>query len=77
MIPDIDIYRATQLVIRQNGEDASVIAAGRADKLLEIGDVDGQQTWLRILAAVKELQRIEPGDSERVVDVSNTQGRGS
>jgi hypothetical protein len=33
-----------------------VFAAGRADELLEDGDIDGSAVWRRILAAIEELQ---------------------
>ena len=31
-----------------------------ADELLDAGDLDGKAVWMRILRAVKELQRVEP-----------------
>ena len=37
----------------------------RADKLLAAGDMDGKRVWLRIIAAILELQRREPGPGER------------
>ena len=33
----------------------------RADAMLETGDLDGYAAWKRILRAVEELQRVEPG----------------
>ncbi len=33
----------------------------RADALLEEGDLEGVSVWRRILRAVEELQRAEPG----------------
>ena len=38
MISDLDIYRATNLLVKQHGEDAPTHAAMRADRLLEQGD---------------------------------------
>ncbi len=37
MIPDLDIYRAAQALVKHHGEDAPIHAAMRADKLLEVG----------------------------------------
>ncbi len=37
MIPDLDIYRAATVIIKQHGEDAPIEAAMRVDKLLEVG----------------------------------------
>jgi hypothetical protein len=59
MIPDLDIYRSAAVKIRQHGENAALEAAGRADVMLEKGDLEGQAVWMRILAAVTELQRQE------------------
>ncbi len=33
----------------------------RADAMLEAGELDGYAVWKRILRAVDELQRVEPG----------------
>ncbi len=39
MIPDLDIYRSANLLVKQYGEDAPIEAAMRADKLLEVGQI--------------------------------------
>jgi hypothetical protein len=41
MISDLDIWRAANLVIRQHGADAEIIAAQRTDLMLERADRDG------------------------------------
>jgi hypothetical protein len=56
MVPDRDIWRAANLLIREHGADAEVIAAGRADEMLERGDHEGQGVWLRIRLAVAEMR---------------------
>ncbi len=61
MIPDLDIYRSAQVLVKQHGPDAPIHAAMRADELLEAGDLDGVAVWRRILQAVEELGRVEPG----------------
>ncbi len=70
MIPDLDIYRSANVLIREHGEDAALEAAQRADAMLEKGSLDGQRVWKRVwkrvLAAVKEIQRQEPEDGEAV-----------
>ena len=55
-IPDLDLWRAANLVIRQHGPDAELEAAKRADLMLERSDFDGQAVWKRIRRAVVELQ---------------------
>ncbi len=61
MIPDLDIFRSANLLVRHHGQDAPIHAAMRADELLEAGDLDGYEVWKRILRAVGDLQRTAPG----------------
>jgi len=61
MIPDRDIWRAANLLIREYKADAEVVAARRADEMLERGDHDGQRVWLRIKRAIGELQSVPVG----------------
>ena len=61
MIPDLDIYRSAQALIKPHGQDAPVHAAMRADAMLEAGDLDGVAVWQRILRAIEVLQGAEPG----------------
>ncbi len=42
MIPDLDIWRSAQALIKQHGQDAPVHAAMRADALLDKGDLSGE-----------------------------------
>lgn len=60
MTDDIEIYRAAALMMKRHGEDAPIEAAMRADALLDQGDMDGRAVWLRIIAAIKELEATEP-----------------
>jgi hypothetical protein len=62
MIPDRDIWRAANLLIREHKAEAEVVAARRADERLERGDRDGQLVWHRIRQAIVELQAapVEP-----------------
>ena len=55
MIPEIDIWRAAQLMLKRHGEKALEESAARADELAVAGDADGATTWRRIMAAVTEL----------------------
>ncbi len=50
--------RGRHLALIDNyGDDATI----HADELLEGGDLDGAAIWRRVLDAVKELDRTEPG----------------
>ncbi len=51
MIPDLDIYRSAQVLVKHHGQDAPIEAAMRADATLEKGDLDGYAVWRRILRA--------------------------
>ncbi len=66
MIPDLDIYRSANLLLKQHGQDAPIHTAMRADELLEAGDLAGAATWKRRLRTVEELQGTEPKPGEPV-----------
>ena len=66
MIPDLDILRAAQLLVKRHGADAPVVAAQRADELLAAGDLDGVAVWRSITRAVDELLRVELNVGEKV-----------
>jgi len=56
IVPDADIWRAANLLIREHGDDAEITAAKRAEEMLDQGDSDGQLVWQRIRRAVVELR---------------------
>ena len=55
MIPDLDIYRSANVLMKQHGPDAPIQAAMGADALLDKGDVNGYAVWKRVVKAVEEL----------------------
>ncbi len=55
MIPDLEIYRSAQVLVKQHGQDAPIHAAMRADAMLDKGDLDGYAVWKRIVKAAEEL----------------------
>ena len=60
----LDIYRAAKPLIEQHGSGAVLHAVGKADFLLEDGDIEGAAVWGTILRTIKELQRaIEPDEA--------------
>jgi hypothetical protein len=61
MVPDIDIWRAAALLIKQHGQDAEIVAAHRVDELAEREDHEGRAVWLRIKRAIVELQTTPTG----------------
>jgi hypothetical protein len=65
MTSDLDVYRTANLLIwRYGAAEARLIAAKRADALLELGDLAGQSIWKAALAAIEELTRstLRPGE---------------
>jgi len=57
VIPEIDIWRAAQLMLKRKALEE---CAARADELALAGDADGATTWRRIVAAVTELANKAP-----------------
>ena len=55
MIPDLDIFRPAQALVKQHGEDAPIRVAMITDAMLNMGDLDGYAVWKRILRTVEEL----------------------
>ncbi len=55
MIPDLDIYRAANVIIKRYGEDAQIHSTRRDSAMLDKGDLDGYEVWKRIVKAVEEL----------------------
>ena len=66
MTTNREIYQATTLLIKQHGDEAPIHAAMRADELMEAGDMDGKDVWLRILNAVDELLARERPEGAKV-----------
>ncbi len=66
MIPDLDIYRTANLLVKLLDQDAPIHAAMRADAMLEKGDMEGCAVWKRILRAVEELEGTAPKPGEAV-----------
>jgi len=63
----LDLYRTANLLVHQYGtKDALLMAAKRADALLELGDVEGHRVWKGVLRAVEELVRVDRKVGERV-----------
>ncbi len=60
LIPDLDIYRAANALVKRHGEDAPIHAAMKADAMLDKGDLDGAAVWKRIVKAVEALRRDSP-----------------
>ncbi len=62
-----DIYRSASVVIKRYGDRAAAVAGDHAKQLGHQGVLDGAAAWLRIVAAIEEIQRTErkPGEAEQ------------
>jgi hypothetical protein len=69
VLPEIDIWRAAQLMLKRYGEKALGESAARADELALAGDDDGATTWRRIMAGVTEFgNKIPHGLVRQVIE---------
>ena len=64
MTSDLDIFRSAAAFITQHGDEAPIHAAMKADTMLERGDMDGRAVWLRIVDAIRDMQRETPRPGE-------------
>ena len=63
---EIDIWRSAEVLRKQFGDDAAIMAAMRADQLQDEGDIKGSAVMRRVVSAINELDRAKPSDSERL-----------
>jgi hypothetical protein len=60
MIPEIDIWRAANLMLNRYGDEADIESAIRAEELAEAGDRAGEAVWRRITDAIGQLENTTP-----------------
>jgi hypothetical protein len=60
MIPEIDIWRAANLMLKRYGENAEPESAARVDELAADGDLNGAAVWRRIMDTFAELANTTP-----------------
>ena len=51
MIPEIDIWRVANLMLKRYGDEADIESAIRAEELAEEGDHNGVAVWRRVIEA--------------------------
>jgi len=64
VLSDLDIYRAANLLIQRHGRDAVVEAGRLVGLMLDRGDMEGRQVWLRIRRAIVQLQAVQIGPTQ-------------
>jgi hypothetical protein len=60
VIPDIDIWRAAQLMLKRFGDKAVEESAAHADELAAKNDFHGEAPRRRITEAVSQLAKMMP-----------------
>jgi len=60
VLPEIDIWRATNLMLKRYGDKALEESAARADELAADGNRTGAATWRQITSAVGQLANNTP-----------------
>jgi len=60
MIPEIDIWRVAQLMLKRYGDEADIESALRAEELAEAGNHNGAAVWRRIINAIGQLENTTP-----------------
>jgi hypothetical protein len=61
MLWDRDIYRVAHFMMYEHGSDAELVAATRADRMLQRGDRGELLTWFRIWRAIALLRQAPTG----------------
>ena len=61
MIPEIDIWRIANLMMKRYGEEADIETAMlRAEELFDEGDHNGAAVWRRVINAIAQLLNTTP-----------------
>jgi hypothetical protein len=76
VIPEIDIWRAAQLMLRRYGDKALEESAARADELVAAGDDNGAAVWRRITTAAAQLANTIPPRPGALINSAPLLGRG-
>ena len=60
MIPEIDIWRVANLMLKRYGDEALAEGTKRADELAADADLAGGAVWLRVINAIRQLAITTP-----------------
>jgi hypothetical protein len=60
VLPEIDIWRVANLMLKRYGDNAETESARRVDELAESGDDAGVAVWMRIIDATGQLASTTP-----------------
>lgn len=54
-----DIWESAGILSARHGDLAAIEASKMADHYLEIGDIDMQQSWLRVMRAIVDIDNVD------------------
>jgi hypothetical protein len=60
MVPEIDIWRVANLMLKRYGDEVDIESAILAEALAEAGDWAGEAIWRRIIDAIGQLENTTP-----------------
>jgi hypothetical protein len=60
VIPEIDIWRIANLMLKRYGDEADIESAIRAEELADEGDRNGAAVWRRVVDAIAQLLSTTP-----------------
>ena len=60
MIPEIDIWRVANLMLKRYGNEADIESAILAEEFADVGDWAGEVVWGRIIDAIRQLENTTP-----------------
>ncbi len=60
MIDDREVWACAHQLMKQHGADAWFAASQRADELLADGQIEGHQTFVRVLHRIRQLEMLAP-----------------
>ena len=66
MISEKEILWSASVLIRERNDEAEQEAAEHAEFYRKKGDAEGEAVWLRIKAAVVEMQKKAPGPDDTI-----------
>jgi hypothetical protein len=60
VIPEIDVWRVANLMLKRYGDEAEAESAIRSAELAEAGDCAGAGVWRRVTDAIGQLKNTTP-----------------
>jgi hypothetical protein len=62
---EIDVWRSADLLIKQHGDEAAEVAAGKVVEMQRAGDGEGIVVWVQIMLAIRGLSKPGPPEGWR------------